>query len=144
MSEKKLREEVDADEEKKLGNQEWSNWYKAIVPESRTGGERRLSVGQDSLMTLPAMPHGLPEPMSGPAPGTSPPSSPTGTGPGGRRLSATAGRRQSGQLGEIINFLRRETGKHYFYKPMINFLDGETACVYEFQVTLHTHIFTLP
>ena len=134
MSERKLREEVEGENEKKLGNQEWTNWYKAIVPESRLGGERRLSVGLDSLMTLPALPQGLPQPISGPSPGTSPPSSPTGTGPSGRRLSATGGRRQSGKLGEIVNFLRRETGKHYFYKPVVNFVAEETACVYEFQV----------
>jgi Uri superfamily endonuclease len=29
--------------------------------------------------------------------------------------------------------LRRETGEHFFYKPVINFLDGQTASVYEFQ-----------
>jgi len=125
---KPLRENVE--DPAKIGDREWSNWYKALVPKSRTGGERRLSVGQNSIMQLPAMPHGLTQGEA--VLGSSPPTTPT-EGPGGRRLSATGGRRQSGNLGEINNFLRREKGEHFFYKPVINFLDGQTASVYEFQ-----------
>jgi len=125
----------------KLGDREWSNWYKALVPKTRIGGERRLSVGQNSIMQLPAMPHGLTEGggMAALTLGSTPPNGspldvPTPmVGPGGRRLSATGGRRQSGNLGEINNFLKRENGEHFFYKPVINFLEDQTASVYEFQ-----------
>jgi len=116
------RETVDFHEFK---GHRFSNWYKAIVPKSRIGMERRLSRTGTSEMALPAKPM---EDMADPALLSTSPKRKT-SGPM-RRLSTD----MSGEAEGLHNFMKRDTGDHYFYKPALNFLDGQGAAVYEFQL----------
>ena len=106
---------------------EWSHFYKALVPKTRLGRERRLSRSSASEMALPALPTediAVTGPVS-----TSPPRAGLENYLPKRRLS-----RQSGDE-PLSNFMKRETGDHYFYKAVLNFLDGQSSAVYEFQVS---------
>jgi len=115
------REEEDFTE---FGGKTFSNWYKAIVPKDRMGRERRLSRTSGSEMSLPVKP--VDELADPKLLSTSPPRV-------GRRLSSDLTVDAEG----LHNFMKRETGNHYFYKPALNFFDGQGAAVYEFQLREH-------
>jgi len=119
-NERTNRETLDFQE---FNGQKFSSWYKAIVPKSRLGRERRLSKTGASEMSLPSKPM---EELADPGLlSTSP-----GRGGAMRRLSADV----SSDPEALHNFMKRETGDHYFYKPVLGFLDGQVAAVYEFQL----------
>jgi len=119
------RETVDFDE---FNDHRFSNWYKAIVPKSRIGMERRLSRTGASEMALPAQPV---ENMADPALLSTSPKRKTSLSGPMRRLSTSG---ESGEGEGLHNFMKRDTGDHYFYKPALNFLDGQGAAVYVFQL----------